>query len=302
MKTIELGNTDLKSSRLIYGCMRIAGDYPEKQGVAALSAALDAGINHFDHADIYGRGQCEALFGKFLRDNPSLRDDIIITSKCGIRFRDDPNPGDPGRYDFSQKHITESVEGSLGRLNIEALDVLLLHRPDYLFDAAEVAETLTALKAKGKIQHFGVSNFSPSQVRLLTKYMDEAPLVNQVEINIHNISSMSDGTLDLCQELGITPQSWAPVAGIVRPALNNRFTPEDEQRIHAEINRQAERYNLEDWIVMLAWLLKHPAKICPILGTTNPERIHNAAKAIHVNYSREDWYRLLEARNGHPVP
>lgn len=292
-----LPSSSLSSSRLIYGCMRIAGDNSAQdraKGKQAIQTALEAGYNHFDHADIYGGGECESLFGELLNESPSLRDNIILTSKAGIRQ-------EPQRYDFSNDYLLSSVDGSLQRLNTDYLDLFLLHRPDYLFNAADVAETFNQLKASGKVKHFGISNFTPSQVSLLQSALDEPLLVNQIEINIHNISSLTDGTLDQCQQLDITPIAWCPLGGVAYPAWGNTFSTTDEQRIEAELARQAQKYNCLPWQLILAWIVKHPANICPIIGSTTPERIVAAKKALSLDYSHEDWYRLLEARNGHSL-
>jgi len=305
MKYFTLPQTKINLSRLIYGCMRIAGDNSpadRAKGKLALRAALDEGYSHFDHADIYGGGECESLFGEMLVENASLRDNLIITSKAGIRRAGDPENNFTQRYDFSKQYILNSVEGSLKRLNVDYLDMFLLHRPDYLMNANEVAEAFSQLKASGKVKHFGVSNFKPSQLSLLQSVCDMPLLVNQVEINIHNIDALENGTLDQCQQLGITPIAWCPLGGVVYPAWGNTFSKEDEQRINTEIVQQAEKYKVETWQLILAWLLKHPAKICPIIGSTTPERIVAAKQALAINYSREDWYRLLEARNGKAVP
>ena len=179
---------------------------------------------------------------------------------------------------------------------------MLLHRPDYLFHPEEVALTFEALKNSGAVAHFGVSNFSPSQVDLLQSALDEPLLVNQVEINLHNIRCLTDGTLDQCLRLGMSPQAWSPIAGVVHPAWGNTFSGEDEQRIRQELDRQCEIYGVDDWIIALAWLLRHPAGILPIIGSTTPARIEAAKHALDVDYGREDWYRLLEARNGFAVP
>lgn len=284
--------------------MRITGDNSSAaliNGKDALNTAYEQSYNHFDHADIYGDGNSELLFGEWLTerskdsDVSNLRDNIIITSKAGIRRN-------PQRYDFSKDYLLASVEGSLKRLKTDYLDLFLLHRPDYLFSADEVAETFMKLKASGKVKHFGVSNFSPSQVSLLQSALDEPLLVNQIEINIHNISSLLDGTLDQCQQLEITPIAWCPLGGVVYPAWGNTFSEADELRIADEFTRQANRYQCEPWQLMLAWLLKHPANICPIIGSTTPERIIAAKQALAIIYSHEDWYRLLEARNGFPQP
>ena len=305
MQSIALGQTGIDVSRLVYGCMRLVGDGSAEaraRGKAAIHAAVDAGYTVFDHADIYAHGECEALFGESLRESPSLREKLFLVSKCGIRFRGEPGADDPQRYDFSKDYILTSVEGSLRRLGVDNLDLLLLHRPDYLMDAGEVAEAFAALRAAGKVSHFGVSNFSPSQVRLLRSATDEPIVANQVEINLHRITALTDGTLDQCLELGITPQAWSPLAGAVFEAWGNTFTDDDNERIRVELERQAGGYGVEPWLVVLAWLLKHPAGIAPIIGSTNPERIAASVAALDVDYSREDWYRLLEARNGSPVP
>jgi predicted oxidoreductase len=305
MQMMTVGPSDLESSRLVYGCMRIAGDGSQAdldKGKRALHAAIEAGYTQFDHADIYGNGRCEAMFGEFLRDTPGVRERIIVTTKCGIRMAGDPDGDSPARYDFSARHITNSVEASLERLGIERIDLLLLHRPDFLFRADEVAVTLEALKASGAVANFGVSNFTPSQVELLQSASGEPLLVNQVEINLHNTSALTNGVLDQCQRLGMTPQAWCPIAGVAYPAWGNTFTADDERRIRAELDRQCAKHGVEDWIIALAWLLKHPAGISPIVGSTTPARIEAARKALDISYGREDWYRLLEARNGHPVP
>lgn len=300
MQKIRLGNSAILSSRLIYGCMRIAED--KQKGKLAIKAAIEAGYNHFDHADIYGGGNAEALFGELLKAEPSLRDKLILTSKAGIRTGDKPQKGDPICYDFSHQYLMSCVESSLKRLNTDYLDLFLLHRPDYLMNAEQLASTLLTLKAQGKVKHFGVSNFSPSQITLLQSCFPDALLVNQIEINIHNISSLTDGSLDQCQQQNITPMAWCPLGGVVYPAWGNTFSTIDEQRIIKELAQQAEHYHCQPWQVMLAWLLKHPANICPIIGSTTPERIIAAKKALEIAYSHEDWYRLLEARNGEHVP
>lgn len=304
MQTIEMGSSGVQSSRLVYGCMRIAGDNTHsrcKQGKQAVRAAIEHGYTLFDHADIYAGGLSERLFSEVLQETPTLRQQILIASKCGIRCEGEPDKQAPARYDFSKRHIIDSVEGSLRRLNVEYLDFLLLHRPDYLFLADEVADALLQLKNAGKVRHFGVSNFKPSQLSLLQSRCPFELVVNQVEINIHNISAFTDGTLDQCQQQGITPQAWCPLATVAYPAWGNTFSPQDEERILAELSDQADRYGVENWVLMLAWLLKHPAGIMPIIGSTTVARIQMATQALQINYSREDWYRLLQARNGRPV-
>ncbi len=297
MLKTRLGSSALDTSRLAYGCMRISED--RDRGKRAIHAAVDAGYTLFDHADIYGGGNSESLFGEVLRESPELRDRIIVQSKCGIRLAGDDGPQ---RYDFSRDYIISSVEGSLRRLGIEQLDLYLLHRPDYLMSADEVAESFATLQQTGKVAHFGVSNFSTSQFELLQSAAAQPLLVNQVEINLHNIDALHNGTLDLCQRLKVTPQAWCPLAVVAYPAWGSTLTDEDEARIRAELERQSAAYGVEAWLIALAWLLRHPAGISPIIGSTTPERIAAAAGALDIDYSREDWYSLLEARNGESVP
>ncbi|MBA6398807.1 aldo/keto reductase family oxidoreductase [Colwellia sp. BRX10-4] len=305
MKNYSLGKSELQSSRLIYGCMRIAGDQSVNaidKGKRAVQSAIDAGYNHFDHADIYGEGASEQLFGELLKQLPHLREKMILTSKASIRPKNNENTYAPTRYDFSKAYLLSSVEGSLKRLHTEQLDLFLLHRPDYLFDINEVAETFKELKDSGKVAHFGVSNFKPSQVAMLQSALDLPLLVNQIEINIHNVDALNDGTLDQCQQDKLSPIAWCPLGGVAYSAWGNTFSVEDEQRIAEELTSQAQVYNCQPWQIILAWLLKHPAKIFPIIGSTTPERIIAAKVALELNYSREDWYRLFEARNGKAVP
>lgn len=305
MESTPLGKSNLRGSRLVYGCMRLIGDGSSdarRSGRRAVAAALDAGYTVFDHADIYANGECETLFGEVLRDKPSVRDGITIIDKCGIRLPGTGSSDSPARYDFSRDHIVSSVESSLQRLGIEKLDILLLHRPDYLMNPEEVAATFDTLQKSGKVANFGVSNFSPSQVELLASFVNTPLLINQVEINVHNTERLADGTLDQCQRLGITPQAWCPVAGIAYPAWGNTFSAEDEARVRAEVDRQAKNYDCSETNIALAWLLRHPASITPIVGSTTPGRIADATRALDISYSRDDWYRLLEACNGYPVP
>ncbi len=299
MDTIQLGGSELVSSRLAYGCMRISGDgspADRKRGRAAVLAAIENGYTLFDHADIYGDGRCEEVFGEVLRERPDLRDGILIQGKCGVRF-DDVN-----RYDLSGKHITDSVERSLRRLATERLDVFLLHRPDYLMDIHEVAAAFDSLYSSGKVAEFGVSNFLPATLAALQSATPRRLQVNQVEINVHNVDALNNGVLDQCQAQKITPQAWCPVAGIAYEAWGNTFSAERAADVRAEAQRQAEYYETEDWLIALAWILRHPVTISPIVGSTTPQRIAAAVDALSIDYAREDWYRLLEARNGQPVP
>lgn len=305
MKTIVLGNSRLVSSRLVYGCMRISGDNSSadrEKGKQAIRAAIEAGYTHFDHADVYGSGASETLFSEVLNEMPGIREKLLITGKCGIRVPGDPGKGDPKRYDFSRQYVIDSVDGILQRLGIEYLDLFLLHRPDYLFSGEDVAGTFQILEETGKVRNFGVSNFRPSQLSMLQSYCPMPLLSNQIEVNIDNMDALTDGTLDQCQELNISPMAWCPLGGVVYPAWDGQLTEAQSVRIQAELALQAEKYNAEHWIVILAWLLKHPAGMLPIVGSTRPDRIRDALKSLELDYAAVDWYRLLEARNGQELP
>ena len=177
----------------------------------------------------------------------------------------------------------------------------MLHRPDYLFNAEDVAETFRILKESGMVANFGASNFSSSQFSLLQSYSDEKLLVNQVEINIDNISAITEETLDQCQKLKVTPMAWCPLRGVAYPAWNGTLSQDQSRRIQAGLELQSAKYAAEPWIVLLAWLLKHPAGITPIVGSTRPSRIGSALQSLDLKYNGEDWYRLLGARNGKAV-
>ena len=303
MQTVSVGLSGLVSSRLIYGCMRMLGDGTSAdvaRGKAAVHAAVDAGYTHFDHADIYAGGGCEAAFGELLRETPGLRDQILITTKCGIRFAGEN--GAPKRYDFSKQHIVSSVEGSLERLGIEQIDILLLHRPDYLMNPQEIAEAFDELRSAGKVANFGVSNFSPAEISLLQSFVDVSLIANQVEINLHHIDPVENGTLNYCMEHDIAVQAWSPLAGLVFPAWGNTFSETQAERLRVEAERQAAAYGVDVSLIALAWVLRLPARVAPVVGSTHPNRIRDATRALDVPYSRSDWYRLLEARNGTEVP
>ncbi|QFU77228.1 hypothetical protein EY643_17055 [Halioglobus maricola] len=279
-------------SRLIYGCMRL----PTHDLAACrqiLQACLDVGINHFDQADIYGGGQCEKAFGDTWKHMGVQRHEIVLTSKCGIVLNGQPHPASPKRYDFSRAHIVTSVENSLRRLDTDYLDQLLLHRPDFLMDPHEVAEAFSQLQQSGKVRNFGVSNFTRSQVDLLNGALQETVIAHQSEFSLLNLKSLEDGTLDQCMAQGIQYQAWSPLAGSFGEATDSQ-----RARLQQELVIQAEKYQLESWLVALAWVLKHPARIHPLLGTTRPERILSSISALEIDYHREDWYALLEASRG----
>jgi predicted oxidoreductase len=281
-----------------------------------IATALEQGITLFDHADIYTYGKSEAVFGEVLQQLPGVRDTIVIQSKCGIRFQDDPQPGDPPRYDFSYQHILRAVEGSLRRLNTTHLDVLLLHRPDPLVEPEEVAKTFAELQRSGKVRYFGVSNHTAAQISLLQKHLDQPLVINQVELNLLHTHLINDGivanreedqytaaagTLDYCRLHNIMIQAWAPVAGgkLIDPPL------EAEERVRKTVERVAELAKdnaTSKEAIVLAWLLRHPARIQPIVGTTNSDRLIASCLAHRLDLSREEWYALFVLARGTSLP
>lgn len=310
MQTLALGRSKLTSSRLAYGCWRIARsgdpavDYQTAR--AAVLAALEAGYTLFDHANIYCSGRAEEVFGKLLKELKGERERIVITTKCGIRLPGDPSEASLYRYDFSSAYIISQVEASLRRLGIDHIDFYQLHRPDFLMDAGEVAGAFDQLHREGKVGEFGVSNFSPSQVELLQSGCSRPLIVNQIEFSLTALSPLTDGTLDQCQRLGITPLAWSPLGGglLADGAMDilphqQKYRVEETVKLLDEIARSR---GVNRVAVAVAWLLKHPAKIVPIIGSTNPNRISEAASATQVDLSREEWYRLLTVARGEPLP
>jgi predicted oxidoreductase len=314
MQTIQLGNSDLKSSRLAYGCWRIAGTWDRadvteegiKAGKKAVIAAYESGYSLFDHADIYCGGRSEEIFGEVLKEVPGMIENVVIATKCGIRFPDDPSPGAPYRYDFSSEYIQRSCEGSLKRLGVECIDLYQLHRPDYLGDPHEVAGAFAVLFDAGKVKHFGVSNCRPSFLTALQKACPFPLIANQVEISLAQQRSLDDGTLDQCLAENIIPMAWSPLGGGQLADGANRVLPSQEgygnERLLDLLDQLAERHETTRSNVALAWLLLHPAKIVPIIGSTRVARIRAAAKSTEIHLAREEWYQLLAAARVEPLP
>jgi predicted oxidoreductase len=314
MKTVQLGQSSLQSSRLAYGCWRIAGTWDssavnadaELQGMKAVFTAYETGYTLFDHADIYCDGVAETVFGKVLKEVSGMRARILIASKCGIRKQCDPNPDSPFRYEFTAEHIISSCEQSLKRLGTDMIDIYQLHRPDYLMDPAEVAGAFDKLKGAGKVREFGVSNFRPSQLTALQKACSMPLIVHQVEISLANLSVFEDGTLDQCLAEKITPLAWSPLAGGLLGDGAKALLPWQEgyrtKPINAALELIAKARGATRTAVALAWLLRHPSHIIPIVGSTNPANIRQAAKADALELTRDEWYRLLEAARGERLP
>lgn len=295
MKYINIGN-EIKASSIALGCMRIS-DKPIKQVEELIDTALGEGINFFDHADIYGGGKSEEVFGKVLKKKKDLREKIIIQTKCGIRN---------GYYDFSKEHILKSVEGSLKRLGTGYIDILLLHRPDTLMEPEEVAEAFSILHSSGKVRNFGVSNFNPMQIELLSKYLNQRIIVNQLQFSIAHTGMIDFGfnvnmkvdqainrdgsVLEYCRLKGITIQAWSPFQyGFFEGTFleNEKF-----KELNEKIDEIAIQKGVPSIAIPIAWILRHPAKIQPIVGTTNPARLKDICKASEIEVTREEWYAL----------
>lgn len=313
MQTIRIGGSQLISSRMAYGCWRLAGwegaeFTPERElhGRQAVIAAFESGFTLFDHADIYSDGMGEVIFGKVLKELPELRGRALIASKCGIRRAGKPDAHSPYRYDFSYEYIVHSCEESLKRLRVETIDIYQLHRPDYLANPEEVARAFADLRLAGKVREFGLSNARPSFVAMIQKFLGMKLLVNQIELSLLHLDPLTDGTIDQCLTEGMTPMAWSPLGG-GRLVMNTPLELNDplyarRAKLRETIDLIARERGVSRGIVALAFLLKHPAGIVPIIGTTNQTTIRDYVKATDTNLTRDEWYRLLEAALGHRLP
>ncbi|ERP39398.1 aldo/keto reductase [Chitinivibrio alkaliphilus] len=305
MKTVNMGQSGLLGSNIIMGCMRI-DSLNTKELEQLVYTALDAGINLFDHADIYGGGVCEELFGSFLRANPHLRKDLLLQSKCGIR---------DGYYDLSKEHIVRSVNESLQRLNTDYLDLFILHRPDTLMEPQEVAEALDTVITAGKVTHVGVSNMNSAQIELLLKYMKHPLIVNQLQLSPTNAGIFTTGIqantafdgapdrhghiLEYSRLTEMTIQAWSPLQfgffdGVY---IDNP----DFAELNTVLVRLAEENRVTTSAIALAWILSHPAQMQAVVGTTRVDRLRELCAASSLSLSRQEWYEIYRAA-GHPLP
>lgn len=314
MQSMPLGVSPLSAGRLAYGCWRLAGTWNPTQatpeghaaGRRAAIAAFEAGYTLFDNADIYCQGRAEQIFGEVLKEVSGMRSRVVVVTKGGIRPGGDPQPDSPGRYDFSTDHIIRACEGSLRRLGVDTIDLYLLHRPDYLADPDEVAAAFVKLRDAGKVRFFGVSNFRPTLVTVLQSVCPMPLVAHQVEISLAKTVAFTDGTLDQCLIERLTPMAWSPLAaGLLGGGAKDLLPSQRGYRLDGllpVIDDIAQAHGTTRIVIALAWLLKHPSKIMPIIGSTNPERIREAAHAVDVEMTREEWYRLLIAAHGEPMP
>lgn len=299
MRTMKLGNSSLEVPVVAVGCMRI--NSLDKAGAEHfVQTALEEGANFFDHADIYGGGECEEIFADAIHMNDDIREKIFLQSKCGIRN---------GMFDFSKEHILDSVDRILARLRTDYLDTLLLHRPDALVEPEEVAEAFDLLESSGKVRHFGVSNQNPMQIELLKKYVKQPLIANQLQLSITNTTMISSGInvnmqnetavnrdgsiLDYCRLHDITIQPWSPFQyGFFEGVfLGSDKFPE----LNQTIDEIAEKYSVSNTTMAIAWLLRHPAQMQPVIGTMNLERLKDCCRAADIRITREEWYEIYRA-------
>ncbi len=296
---MTLGSSNLQVPVVAVGCMRI-NSLDAGEAERFVKGAVDLGATFFDHADVYGDGRCEEIFADAIDMSSAVRDQIVLQSKVGIR---------PGAFDFSKKHILASVDGILRRLRTEHLDVLLLHRPDALVEPAEVAEAFDKLESDGKVRHFGVSNQNPMQMELLRRWVRQPLVANQLQLSITNATMITAGinvnmlgessvdrdgsVLDYCRLNDITIQPWSPFQyGFFEGVfLGNDKFPE----LNKAIDEVAARYDVSATTMAIAWLLRHPAQMQPVTGTTKPERLTECVAASEVHLTREEWYAIYLA-------
>ncbi|HEN0528435.1 TPA: aldo/keto reductase [Streptococcus agalactiae] len=295
----NIGQTGIQATRIALGCMRMS-DLKGKQAEEVVGTALDLGINFFDHADIYRGGLSELRFRDAIKHLNVNRDKMIIQSKCGIR---------EGYFDFSKEYILSSVDGILERLGTEYLDFLILHRPDVLVEPEEVAEAFTKLRAEGKVKHFGVSNQNRFQMELLQSYLDEPLAVNQLQlspahtpmfdaglnVNMLNKASIEhdDGIVDYCRLKRVTIQAWSPFQiDLSRGLFVNH---PDYKELNETIAKLAKNYNVSSEAIVIAWILRHPAKMQAIVGSMNPSRLKAIDKANDIALTRKEWYDIYRS-------
>ncbi|MFF2479794.1 aldo/keto reductase family oxidoreductase [Paenibacillus sp. NPDC058071] len=324
MKPLQLEKRGIATSRIVMGCMGLGGGWNQnaitaddiKQAHQAVDAALSIGINFFDHADIYTFGKAETVFGQVLKERKDLRENIFIQSKCGIRFED--GPGRPGRYDFSSDYIRSSVDGILERLGVEFIDFLLLHRPDPLMEPEEVAEVIYELKESGKVRHFGVSNMSAAQIKLLQSSSNEPFIINQMEMSLAKLDWLETGvlvnhpermnsnfpeeTLEYCRLENIQIQAWGSLAQGLFSGRHVDGQTDSIKETAQLVKDLADKKQTSPEAILLAWLMRHPAGIQPILGTTRPERIQKCGEAMKITLTREEWYSLFVSSRGRRLP
>lgn len=288
-------------SRTTHGLWRLKDwDKSPAEIQEMIHSCLKLGITTFDHADIYGDYNCESLFGAALAESSVRREDIELVTKCGIKLVSENRPETSIKhYDTSASHIVDSVENSLKNLRTDYIDLLLIHRPDPLMNAEEVGKAFSRLKESGKVLHFGVSNFLPSQFELLSSQTDVPLVTNQIEFSVLNLEAQDNGTLDMCQRLRISPMAWSPLGGGTLFHDNTEQTVRLRQ-VLKDIADEVGANSIDQ--VALAWILSHPANFVIVLGTGNLDRIKTAVGAEKIKLSREQWFTIWTASMGREVP
>lgn len=303
MKTVQLGNTDLEVSVLALGCMSLTPE-KEAQSIATVQRAFELGINFFDTADIYGRGQSELILGKALREGSIPRDKIIIASKCAIVFTG-MNPDYTYKaYDLSASYIKASCEASLKRLGVETIDLYQLHRIDYLTHPEETSRALEDLKAAGKIRHIGVSNYTVDEIRAISAYVRIESL--QTSFSMLQLEPLETGLASVCLEKKMNIMAYSPLLrGVLaggRVLEHSNWQQQREAGVLAQIQPFADQYALTTGQLSLAWLMQLPGGVIPLVGTANPAHIAEAAAAVGATLDRDDWYELMVIARGRPMP
>jgi predicted oxidoreductase len=300
MQTIQLAPHLPAFSRLVYGAWRLndGADQSPQTALRKIELCLAQGITTIDHADIYGNYSCEALFGEALKLAPRLKQQLQIVTKCDIMLL---SPHFPKRrvkyYDTSAQHITQSVDNSLKRLGVDVIDLLLIHRPDPFMNAAETGACLDALVASGKVRGIGVSNFSPWDWQLLQSTMRQTLVTNQIEVSLLTRDAFTDGRLAQAQQLKAPPMAWSPLAAGAVLGQGEAAT-----RLRPALQRIGSEFGVGPDAVAVAWLLAHPARIMPILGTNDLGRMAKLTDCLKVTMDRETWYELWTLAAGQEVP
>ncbi len=313
-----------QSNCLIYGCMGLGGGWnrnpltpnDEKTAHEAIYAALETGIERFDHADIYAYGKAEEVFGKVIKSNPGLRNKIILQSKSGIMLG--KGPDNSNIYNFNKDYLIQQVRGILKRLQTDYLDIFLLHRPDILSHASEIAETFHYLREEGYVKQFGVSNMSVSQIRLIQNYWKEGLVANQIRLSLEHSMAVDigvsintsmipydsglQGMLEFCQINNMAIQAWGSLDRGLYTGKPHASLDRKELETAKLVSKLAGKFNVPENSILLAWLLMIPGTIQPIIGTTKPERIRACKKALEVKMSHEEWYELWITARGKPLP
>jgi predicted oxidoreductase len=297
---IKIAPNGAELSRIVLGFWRLLKwNVNSSELENLIRESIDIGITSFDHADIYGGFTCEEIFGDVLKSNPSLRNEMQLITKCDIIFQSPQRPQyNYHYYDTSKEHIISSANRSLQNFGTDHLDILLIHRPDQLMNADEIADAFNELKRSGKVLNFGVSNFLPSHFELLQSRLDFPLVTNQVEFSIMHFNPMEDGTFDQCQQKRVSPMIWSPLAG------GKIFNEQSDQaeRLRKTLNELSNKYNSPVDQLALAWIHQLPCKPVSVIGSGKIERIKSAAESVKLVMSREDWFRIWSASKGQEVP